>query len=132
MTVDEYVLLSVILTWTMVLTASVLRARGWTLPGLQAAFGNRDDLPEPSALCGRADRAARNMLENMVLFVVAVVGASMAHADGDRLLLSAKIFFWARVAYFPVYLVGVRYLRTAIWSVGVVGIAIIIIAGLRA
>ncbi len=123
MTDIEYLVLSVALTWVMLLAASLLRARAWTGPGMLIAFGNRDDLPEPIALAGRADRAARNMLENLVLFTAAFVAARLAGANEQEISAGAALFFWARLAYFPIYLAGIRYLRTAIWALGVVAIA---------
>jgi uncharacterized MAPEG superfamily protein len=93
---------------------------------MKVAFGNRDDVPEPTPLVGRADRAARNMLENLVLFTAVLAAVRLAGVHDGRVDLGAKIFFWARVAYFPVYLAGIAYVRTAIWSVSVVGLAMIV------
>jgi uncharacterized MAPEG superfamily protein len=70
------------------------------------------------------------MLENLLLFTAALVAARLSGAEPARLALGAHIFFWARLAYFPVYLAGVRYLRTAIWAVGVVGIGVITAAAI--
>jgi len=61
----RFLLYCVVLTWVMILTASLFRLRAWTVPGLNLAFGNREDLPDPTLLAGRAERAMRNMLENM-------------------------------------------------------------------
>ena len=38
----------------------------------------------------------------------------------------ATIFFWARLVYWPVYLAGIVYLRTAIWGVSIIGLILII------
>src|ERR1043165_4972006 len=108
---------SVVLTWLMLLSASLLRARAWTPPGMVVAFGNRDDVPEPSPLAGRADRAARNMVENLVMFAALVCVANLLRLPSERLELGARLFFYARVLYFPVYLAGIKYLRTAVWTV---------------
>lgn len=113
---------SALLTWIMLLTASLLRLRGWTLAGMITGLGNRDAVPQPSLLAARADRAAKNMLEGFLLFVGVVVAARYAGAPSDQLALGSTLFFWARVAYFVVYLAGVAYLRTAVWAVGVVGL----------
>jgi uncharacterized MAPEG superfamily protein len=127
MTADlSYVACSAILTWVMLMTASVLRARAWTTPGFVAAMGNRDDLPAPSPLAGRADRAAKNMVENMVLFLALIVAARSGGADGAKVVLGASLFFWARVVYFPVYLAGIRWLRTAVWGVSLAGLVLIL------
>jgi uncharacterized MAPEG superfamily protein len=124
------VIYATFLSWLMLVIAALLRTRGLTPRGLKAAFGNRHDLPEPTPLSDRADRAARNMLENLVLFVALVVAAHIASAPQHRIDLGARIFFYARVAYVPVYLFGISYLRTAIWSVSLVGLGIIAAAAL--
>lgn len=119
-----------LLSWLMLVVAALLRTRILTAGGMRAAFGNRDGLPEPSPLSGRADRAARNMLESLVLFVALVVAAHLANADQHRIDLGARIFFYARVAYFPVYLIGISHVRTAIWLVSLFGLGIIAAAAL--
>lgn len=116
---------SALLTWVMLMTASLARARGWTPEGFVLALGNRAELPPPSPVAGRADRAAKNMLENLVLLAVVIAAAHFAGAPKDRVDLGATIFFWARVAYFGVYLAGIVYLRTALWAVAVAGLAMI-------
>jgi len=45
-----------------------------------------------------------------------------------RVAIGAQIFFWARLAYFPVYLAGIKYLRTAVWTVGLIGLLLILAA----
>ncbi len=116
---------SFVLTWVMLLTATFVRTRYWTISGLALAFGNRDNLPDASPLAGRAERAARNMLENLVLFAALLLAGHLGGVKGSRLELGAELFFWARVAYFPIYLAGLRYIRTAAWWVGVVGLGVI-------
>lgn len=119
---------SAVLTWLMLLTASLLRSKGWTAAGREVALGNRDHLPEPTALAGRADRAARNMLENLALFTAVVLAAQMSDKLSAQTQLGASIFFWARLAYWPTYLAGIIYLRTAIWFVSIIGLALIVAA----
>jgi uncharacterized MAPEG superfamily protein len=109
-----------VLCWVMIMTAAMLKTRG-----LAKAGGNRDDLSEPSPLAMRADRAAKNMLENLVLFTALLVAARMGNGDQDRIVLGARIFFWARVAYFPVYVAGIKHIRSVIWAVGMAGLGII-------
>jgi uncharacterized MAPEG superfamily protein len=120
-----FVACSAVLTWVMLMTASFLRFRWWTPKGMALACSNRQDVPDPRAVAARADRAAKNMLENFVLFAALVLVARVGGVPGARLELGAGLFFWARVAYFAVYLAGVPYLRTAIWSVSVAGMGMI-------
>ena len=72
-----------IITWATILVASLIRSRGWTLPGMLLAFGNRENMPEPSALAGRAERTARNTLDNFVLFAALALAAHAAGATGQ-------------------------------------------------
>lgn len=117
---------SVVLTFVMILTGSMLRGRGWTPAGMIDLFGNRENVPyAQEGLAGRADRAWRNMLENLVMFSSLVLTAQVAGISTGNTVLGAQLFFWARLAYFPVYLAGIPYLRTAIWTVGSIGMALI-------
>ena|SRR5438045_2236473 len=124
----RYLAYSAALSWAMLMTAAVMRTQMWTRAGLGLALGNRGHLPDPSRLAARADRAARNMLENLVLFAALLLAARVAGVSGARLELPAAVFFWARLVYFPVYLGGVVYLRTLLWAIGVVALAMILAA----
>jgi len=121
MTDLHYLALSALLTWFMLVTASMLVSRSWTPAGTVLAFGNRDAVPAPSPLAGRAERAARNMLENLLLFVALL--AAVRFSGKPAPASAAALFFWARVAYFAVYLAGLRYVRTAVWVVSIVALA---------
>jgi uncharacterized MAPEG superfamily protein len=115
-----------LVTWVSLLLASLIRASAWTPQGLKLAFGNRDDLPPATPLAGRAQRCAANTLENFVLFAALVLAAQLKGVDAAQVLLGAKLFFWARLAYIPVYYAGIAYLRTGVWLVGVAGMGLIL------
>ena len=120
MSAEHYLVLSVLLTWLMIMVAAEAHTPTWTRQGARLAFGNRDQLPERSAFAHRADRAAKNMLENMVLFIGLFVAARSTGADPE---LGAAIFFVARVVYFVLYLAGVAYVRSVVWMVSLLGLA---------
>lgn len=113
-------------TWLMLVVASLVRTQAWTPKGMLLAFGNRDNLPDPTPLAGRAERAARNTLENFVLFAALALVAHAAGATSSRVTLGAEVFFWARLVYIPVYLAGITYVRTAVWAVGIVGLGLML------
>lgn len=117
-----------LLTWAAVLAASLIRAKGWTFAGTMIAVGNRENLPAASASAGRAQRAAQNTLENFVLFAAIALVAHAAAVDDTKVALGAQVFFWARVAYLPVYYAGIAYVRTAVWVVSIIGLAMRIAA----
>jgi uncharacterized MAPEG superfamily protein len=93
--------------------------------GLLTLVGNREKFPEITGWAGRAARAHRNMVENLVLFAALVLVAVAAGKTNATTLLGAQLFFWARVAYAVVYLIGIPWLRTGVWAVSVIGLALI-------
>jgi uncharacterized MAPEG superfamily protein len=104
----------------------LLAVSGATLQvGLVKLAGNREDVPTLTGWAGRAQRAHRNMLENLALFAVLVLVAHIAGKSGPMVLLGAQIFFWARLAYALIYVAGIPWLRTASWAVSVVGMILI-------
>ena len=54
--------------------------------------------------------------------------ALIANAAGmdAEVMLGAQIAFWARIAYVPVYIAGIKYLRSLIWLGGAVGYGMMI------
>ena len=93
--------------------------------GLPTLAGNREGLAEPTGWAGRARRAHLNMLESLAIFAIAVLVVHLADRSSDTTALGAALFFWARLAYAAVYLAGIPWLRTGVWFVSVVGLAII-------
>ena len=122
------VLYMAIVTWVLVLLASLIRARAWTPSGLMLAFGNRDKLPEASALAGRAERTARNTLENFVLFASIALAAHALSPANAQVAQGAQVFFIARLVFVPVYYIGLPFVRTAVWLVSVVGLGMMLAA----
>jgi uncharacterized MAPEG superfamily protein len=119
-----------ILTWLTLLGASLIRARAWTMKGTIIALGNRDNLPEPTPLSGRASRTAQNTLENFVLFAAIALVLHAAGITSPGVAMGATIFFWSRVLYVPIYYAGIVYLRTAAWLASIFGLGMMITAAL--
>src|SRR5947209_6577554 len=82
--------------------------------GLPTLAGNREGLPPFSGLCGRAQRAQFNLLESLAIFAIFVIVAQLTGRSNGTTALGATLFFWARVVYVPVYLVGIPWVRTAV------------------
>jgi uncharacterized MAPEG superfamily protein len=119
-----------LLLWAVLLTVvqAVVAAQGAMMQvGLPALAGNREGLPEMKGWAGRAARAHRNMLENLVLFAALVLVAVISNKTNGTTLLGAQIFFWARVVYAGVYIAGIPWLRTGVWVVSMVGLAMIFV-----
>ena len=109
--------LSILLWLAHVLTQTIL-ARGEF--GDDYLFSPRDkDVTAKGLASGRATRALANYIENMVPFVAMDLALIATQHTGG---IGAAIWIIARVLYLPVYLMGIKYARTACWLAGVVGL----------
>jgi uncharacterized MAPEG superfamily protein len=119
-----------LLIWSVALTLvqAVVAVIGAQMQvGLPVLVGNREKLPEMLGWAGRAQRAHRNMLENLVLFGVLVLVANATGKANATTALGAELFFWSRIAYAAIYLAGIPWARTAAWAVSIVGLLLIFV-----
>ncbi|HUO92819.1 MAG TPA: MAPEG family protein [Rhizomicrobium sp.] len=98
-----------------------------TQVGVLRLVGNRENLPAFEGWADRAQRAHRNMLESLGIFAALVLVAQVAGKTNAMTALGAQLFFWARLAYGPVYIIGIPGLRTALWGISFVGLLQILI-----
>lgn len=117
-----------IITWALIVVASLIRAQAWTLEGLLVAFGNRDNLSEATPFAGRAERTARNTLDNFVLFAAIALAAHALSPANAQVAQGAQVFFIARLVYIPVYYVGLKFVRTTVWTISLVGLGMMLAA----
>jgi uncharacterized MAPEG superfamily protein len=90
--------------------------------GPMALVGNRENLPVFEGWAGRAQRAHVNMLESLTIFAALVLLAHVAGKSNATTALGAQLFFWSRLAYAPVYVIGIPWLRTGVWGVSFAGL----------
>jgi len=95
--------------------------------GLPTLAGNREGLPAMTGWAGRAERAHRNMLQSLVLFTALVLAAQVMSRLDATTALGAQLFFWGRLAYAAVYLIGLPWIRTGVWAVSIVGLVLIFV-----
>lgn len=80
----------------------------------------------------RAQRAHYNAVENLVVFAALVAAAAFAGVSTPLAVLGCIIFFWARVAHYLIYTLGIPGLRTLAFVAGVAGEVLIAIALVQA
>ena len=117
-----------ILVWIVALTFVHVIVAGFGAQaqvGLQTLVGNREGMRSLDGFAGRAQRAHRNMLESLPLFIALVLIAQVAGRANAMTLLGCELFFWGRLAYLLIYLAGIPWLRTAAWAVAVAGLILI-------
>jgi uncharacterized MAPEG superfamily protein len=62
------------------------------------------------------------MLESLTVFAVLVLLAQLAGKSNATTAFGAQLFFWSRLAYAPVYVIGIPWLRTGLWAASFVGL----------
>ena len=95
--------------------------------GLPMLAGNREGMPAITGWAGRAERAHRNMLQSLVLFTALVLAAQVTSKLDATTALGAQLFFWGRLAYAAVYVIGLPWIRTGVWAVSILGLVLIFI-----
>ena len=103
-------------------SASLQRGYRWTASA-------RDEPVEPlRGVAGRLERASRNFLETFPLFAAAVLACKALGRHDALTEWGARLYFWGRVAFLPLYAAGIPLVRSLAWSVAAVGIGLCLAA----
>jgi len=117
---------SIVLGFVHIVLSS--HAKSWQY-GYRWTAGTREEtVPQIGPIAGRLERALQNFLETFPLFAAAVLMAHVANRHDALTYWGAQLYFWARVAYVPLYLFGVPLVRSLVWNVAAAGICLILIA----
>ena len=96
-------------------------------------MGARDEaLPPPEPLVGRLARAQANFFETFPIVAAAILTVYAAGLHDRWTAIGALVWLAARVAYLPVYALGIPKVRTLIFLVSVVGIVMVLWPALAA
>ena len=102
--------------------ASLQRGYRWTA-------SPRDEKVEPlGGVAGRLERALRNFVETFALFAAVVLVAHVTDTHDALTEWGARLYFWGRVAYVLIYAAGVPLIRSLVWNVATIGIALVVAA----
>jgi uncharacterized MAPEG superfamily protein len=116
----KYLALTAILTaslWIPYIVAQVITN------GLLAPPNYIDPAPRPVPLWGRrADRTYLNAVEAFAPFAAIVLIAHVSGKANGMTAFWAAWFFWMRLAHAGVYLAGLPYIRTLVFTLGWVGV----------
>jgi uncharacterized MAPEG superfamily protein len=82
-----------------------------------------DPAPRPLPPWGkRADRTYINAVETFAPFAALVIAVQLAGKANPTTAFLAMSFFWLRLAHAVVYLLGIPYVRTLIFTLGYVAV----------
>jgi len=93
--------------------------------GNSYTVGPRDEDLSPQGLAGRLDRAQRNFLETFAIFAAAVLMSHALGKEGGLGAAGALIYTAGRIAFLPLYAVGVRWFRTFSWNLATLGLVLL-------
>lgn len=117
---------STLLGLAQLLIAAALSTRD---KGVAHNLSPRDNEGAPvSVLTGRFQRAFANFKETFAFFAVAVLLVTVLARESELSAWGAHLYFWARLLYVPVYAAGIPGLRSAIWTVSLLGIVLILLS----
>jgi uncharacterized MAPEG superfamily protein len=95
--------------------------------------GARDEsLPPLDPVAGRLARAQANYFETFPLMIAAVAIVSIADLETRWTAIGALVWLGARIAYLPLYALGVPVVRTIVWTIGLAGILMVLWPALAA
>jgi uncharacterized MAPEG superfamily protein len=116
----KYLALTALLTaalWIPYIIAQV------TTNGFLSGENYVDPTPRPVPLWGqRANRVQFNAVESFAPFAALVLIAHVAGKETSMTAFWAMSFFWLRLAHAGVYLLGVPFIRTPVFTLGFVAI----------
>lgn len=106
----------------------LLMGQGALVPinqGLGWGLGSRDEAKERTGLQARYSRTIANHIEGMSLFVPLALVVVLADLSSTLTVWGAGIYLVGRLAFAPLYLLGVPYLRSLAWGVSITGVLMI-------
>jgi uncharacterized MAPEG superfamily protein len=115
---------SVALAIVQMLIAFIGTTLEFGLPDLPG--GGRQKLPPANSFPGRAQSASQNMLESLVPFTALILVAEVANRTNASTGLGVEVFFVARLVYAVIGIIGLPWLRTAVWCVSIAAMLLIL------
>ena len=101
--------------------------------GTKWNMGARDEtLPPPEPMVGRLARAQANFFETFPIAAAAILVVHAAGLEDRWTAIGAVVWLAARVVYLPLYALGIPVVRTVVFLLSVLGIAMILRPALQA
>ena len=112
MTIENIILLTCLLVSLQIFIPILIDFIFMKKLNLLNLFSSRDDNIDNSIYFERGKRAFNNLLETLPIFIL-LMFLSISK-DIDNLNLAA-LWLTLRVFYFPIYILGINFVRTFVW-----------------
>ncbi len=109
----------------LLLLTLIQGTRNVLILGLATAAGNQHDIAPWTGTNDRLNRAIRNLIEAIAIFVPIAVAVQVLGLTNETTALGAQIFLVSRVIHAIVYVAGIPWVRTTAWTGGVLGIVMV-------
>ena len=120
-----------LLAWSVVLLLVYIAVQAVLVTSQRGAVWNAgprdEDVPPLAKYPGRAQRALDNFKETYPAFIALALALSVAGKTGGNGTLGAELWFAARIAYLPLYLLGVPWLRSIVYGVSLAGLVLMLV-----
>ena len=126
MTLELWMLLGSALLLFVLVTLQAMQSAlilGFTYPS-----SNREEPRPVQGAIGRIDRAVDNLRENILLFTPVVLVLAIIGVSTDLSKLGAILFLAARIVHAVTYILGIIYVRSLAWMVGIFGMGMMLSA----
>ena len=101
--------------------------------GLMGAMDNPSPNAKPHSLWARRQMNAHdNAVENLVIFAILVLVANALHISNSVTAAACATYFWARLAHYIIYTLGVPVLRTLTFVAAFAAQVVLVLAIFRA
>jgi uncharacterized MAPEG superfamily protein len=118
-----------VLAFVHILAAAQVKTRQY---GTKWNMGARDEeLPPLNPLAGRLARAQANFFETFPLLIAGIIIVSGRDLTDSTTALGAWLWLGGRVAYLPLYALGIPVVRSLAWGVSLIGIVLVLLPALK-
>lgn len=120
-----------VLAWSVILllvTIAFQAAVTTSSVGLDYNVSNRDEGRQPASVTAqRAKRALANFLETYPAFVALALALAVTGKSGGIGATGALVWIVARALFFPIYVVGIPFVRTLAWAASIIGLVMMLV-----
>jgi len=109
----------------LLLLTLIQGTRNVLILGLPTAAGNQHDIAPWAGWNDRLNRAIRNLIEAIAIFAPIALAVHVLGLSNETTALGAQLFVIARLVHAVVFTLGVPWVRTTAWFLGVIGIIMV-------